>query len=1097
MRAAKATEWSFQGDVTFWFKDLCRQPDSVFKAFEQDERLPEGERPDGVLYGRVNDAFCEFELKRPNVPAEDMGLAIKAANKAMQLGAKYFVTWNVNELVLWTPDFGKRPWQWDRRKDKIASIYDLSQYHLLKPALEAAVKRLFQHLSALYVAAEPKKHFPPVPLDEKFIDFVQSHVDAFAFSFAEAIKAQEGNRAFMRRLREWFNEQQLPFVQDERRFIQAGRILAHLLINRVIFYEIVRQRHPMILPQLTIPDDLQGDAIRSLLQQRFEDVVDKINYEPVFEADFLDDIPFPETVTPYLQAFVDEVAHFDYEKIPAEIVGRVYERIIPPDERHLFGQYFTRTDVVDLITGFCVRKPDDAVLDASCGAGTFLVRARSRLRYLDPKRPHAQLLRQLYGTDIAKVPAHLASINLIAQDVQSPDNYPHVYHRDFFDCVPPTKGRMKGKQTEVPQVQTFIGNPPYTRQQELGDLTESQAAYRSKLLRTVEADFGDTVRIGGLPNIAVFFFLHGAAFLQEGGRLGLVTNNSWLDVDYGKYLQEFFLQQFRIIAIIEGKERWFPDAEVNTAITILEVEPNSAKREKHLVKFVSLRRPIVEILPPERDSQRWAHVDALVAKIERLRKDHVDATMRVVVKQQGELWEEGVDANERYVGSKWGQYLRAPDVFFKIAANPKMTPLARYATARLGITTGANEFFFIEEIDKGFYRSSVGKQEMTVNLPEDVVMPVLRSVSECDKYTFHVSDTDVRILMVDRDCKDASVRSYIRVGERFRLHERPFFGGRKHWYELGNCISDRIAVSEIIYARYGFVWNSDGCVLNKNFYGIETTMNKELLYGLLNFTFSYLFFEVNSRKLGAGASGISVKTANRLPILNSKCLTAKDREAVIEAGRSLRKRAILEIFDEITQPDRRKLDDVILKAMGFTDKAKREQVQAELYEAVCVLVQERLDKAGTVQSKASSANRANVQRIVQELLLSDFPAGVRKQFPQDFAPDGGKVIELPEGEVKLGTGIFDHTTITVGEETLNFDTPEQARFVALAALCGNRTVSLPDGQKTIEKTLADYRRYVKALEPKVTAAVQSATPGGRVRKAVEAELRRRLHLVEV
>jgi hypothetical protein len=237
MRAAKATEWSFQGNVTFWFKDLCRQPGSVFKAFEQDERLPEGERPDGVLYGRVNDAFCEFELKRPNVPAEDMGLAMKAANKAMQLGAKYFVTWNVNELVLWTPDFGKRPWQWDRRKDKIASIYDLSQYPLLKPALEAAVKKLFQQLSALYVAAEPKKHFPPVPLDEKFIDFVQSHVDAFAFSFAEAIKAQEGNLAFMRRLREWFNEQQLPFVQDERRFIQAGRILAHLLINRGIFYE--------------------------------------------------------------------------------------------------------------------------------------------------------------------------------------------------------------------------------------------------------------------------------------------------------------------------------------------------------------------------------------------------------------------------------------------------------------------------------------------------------------------------------------------------------------------------------------------------------------------------------------------------------------------------------------------------------------------------------------------------------------------------------------------------------------------------------------------------------------------------------------------
>jgi hypothetical protein len=43
------------------------------------------------------------------------------------------------------------------------------------------------------------------------------------------------------------------------------------------------------------------------------------------------------------------------------------------------------------------------------------------------------------------------------------------------------------------------------------------------------------------------------------------------------------------------------------------------------------------------------------------------ALQRVIVRTRDELWQEGLDEEGHYIGSKWGgKYLRAPDIFFTI-----------------------------------------------------------------------------------------------------------------------------------------------------------------------------------------------------------------------------------------------------------------------------------------------------------------------------------------------------------------------------------------------------------------------------------------------
>lgn len=96
-----------------------------------------------------------------------------------------------------------------------------------------------------------------------------------------------------------------------------------------------------------------------------------------------------------------------------------------------------------------------------------------------------------------------------------------------------------------------------------------------------------------------YFFVHSAAFLREGGRLGFVVPNGWLDVAYGEALKQFLLDDFKVVALIESQvERWFPAAKVNTCLVVLERCQDPAGRAHNLVRFIRLRRPLRQLIPP-------------------------------------------------------------------------------------------------------------------------------------------------------------------------------------------------------------------------------------------------------------------------------------------------------------------------------------------------------------------------------------------------------------------------------------------------------------------------------------------------------------------
>ena len=620
------------------------------------EHRTDGLYPDITIWlDYPQQAFAFWELKAPGLQ-EDLS---KLPTKAESLGVCYVVTWNFQSGELYEIDNGELI---PRKPYPVPLLGSLSDWAVVTKRT-AVIDQAQKILDDLALLARGHSLMPYVPDKFYFIGILEKAIHNLVPVLQDYIFQQKKNHQVRTEIDAWATKQGYPLALPDLDTLLA-RHWAYSLAVRILFYFTVRRYYPG-LPDLK-PAPVSAQPIGDLLKDAFSKA-QAVDWQAVFEPSPLDELGLPQGAEPILRELLDDFHRYDFSQLKEDVIGQIMEGLIPEEERHALGQYFTREGLVDLIIGFVARRDDANYLDPTCGSGTFLTRLYSRLRWLSGYRAtHRQLLERLWGVDLAHFPAELATINLFRLNVQDLANFPRIVVRDFFQISPgetfsfpplKTAADYQRIQIQMPLFDGIVGNFPYIRQELIerqvkGYKTQivlavthqwfwqDQDLFRLRGIREQEIDQvrqypPDTqnqwlekqvqegrvdLRLSGQADIYAYLFFHAAAFLKEGERIGIITSNAWLDVAYGVELKRFFLRHFKIVAVVASWcEPWFEDAAINTAFVILERCTDPQARAQNVVRFVKVKKPLAELLPRNlllQENERWQKVDALVRQIE-------------------------------------------------------------------------------------------------------------------------------------------------------------------------------------------------------------------------------------------------------------------------------------------------------------------------------------------------------------------------------------------------------------------------------------------------------------------------------------------------
>jgi tRNA1(Val) A37 N6-methylase TrmN6 len=662
-----SNELEFQGQVLEWLNaELAKRRGLGLQATQEKPRVTSGKRSDLIVWKsrKSEDAFIAIELKTPLTPITDAVFFADAIEKAQHWKAPYFAVWNGQSAELYsTPKRGKdvSPVDAIKRWPPLGSIRQPDDW--LKSENTAALRALAIDILESALGHASTGGSAGLSLDaEVFVSRLTTAITQLRTILYDEITVQVRTKPKLRRaIAKIAAEQGFKGFVDDVDYAVAGQ-MGYRLVGQILFYFALRRKQ-LALPVLKVtPTD---DIPQALWP--YWNAVRRYDYEALFKVEPIDElVEIPKLGQVLVRTLITDFAAYDWSSLTDNVLGSIFEHLIPREEQVLLGQFYTPRPVADLLVAFTSDGANRTMLDPGCGGGTFLMSAYDYVANRT-NSTHNELLSNIWGFDLSPFAAELAAINLFRQNLSEFENFPRIVTGNFFnrrpgehvDFPPPKASPTSPKKIPipVPHFDCIIGNPPYLRSQNQDDLDPE---YRKQL-------FSSALRVGikaeAKTDLFAFFIYHSFHFMKAGSRLGFVTPASWLTADYAASLQKLLLGELRLSAIIASSaESFFPQVDINAVLLVAERVDIKKPVSDDTLRFVTLKRPIAELVKGPKSY--WDGVVALVDHIQSQTESFEDDRLRIkLIPFSGEI-----DAltNSPNVGRNWSKYLRAPLSYYAL-----------------------------------------------------------------------------------------------------------------------------------------------------------------------------------------------------------------------------------------------------------------------------------------------------------------------------------------------------------------------------------------------------------------------------------------------
>lgn len=376
-----------------------------------------------------------------------------------------------------------------------------------------------------------------------------------------------------------------------------------------------------------------------------------------------------------------------------------------------------------------------------------------------------------------------------------------------------------------PQFDGVLGNPPFIRYQYLDEQAQQNA-------ERLFAAYG--LAFTRHTNAWVPFVVAAIGQLRPGGRLGMVVPSELLHVLHSQSLRDYLLRTCARVLIVDPQELWFEDALQGVVLVLAEKRAEAAGAGE--------ARARLAILPVEGPE--------------------------LLAQAPGAAFDEADFVDGASLSGKWMSLLLSGPERSALAAaveRPEVRRFADVAEVDVGIVTGANKFFLVDDelVERHglrrFARPMFGRSEHVRGVVYDE-----RTHAENRGLGYPTNFLDFGKAAFGS--LPAGARAYIRAGEREELHRRYKCRIREPWYGVPSVWASPIGMLKRSHDFPRLVRNDLGAYTTDTSYRIKPLAGSavdRLVYSFVN-SLTALSAELEGRHYGGGVLELVPSEIERL-----------------------------------------------------------------------------------------------------------------------------------------------------------------------------------------------------------------------------------------
>ena len=871
-------------------RDYVRRADTPFDSVKIEEDSSRGSARifvDSDLTGSL-----VIEVKRDTVYPLETDVVQHARDCAEATGVDHFATCNSNDFFLFHYT--------DQTEISEVPFYylDMRGVDLHDLTLDDRIPTTLNAVQCLTDRGE----LPEQAERDRVVGLLRSFHTSIWPTFQTLARKEYGTDPnFTSAFDEWVAENDYASLDDSEQFSIAAKQYAYFVSNKILFYEVVRKQTSdqvetesgYVLGSLV--EGVSESGVESRIDRRFREVQRQIDHEPVFDegSSLFADYPHNAKTRESLVDLLESIEAKRVSRIDEDLLGELYEELLPESERQSLGQFYTHPDIAEAICNWAIQPDSDQtprVLDPASGSGTFTVEAYHRIQRTNPTATHQEIVDSIVAVDINRLPLHLTALNLSSRSVQERTRQLHTFNDSFFSLSPRDK-RIRQDSDDGDELGTFdaaVANPPYIREEEL---SPSKEHFRSHLKdyagNNSKVYYSGRKSLSAKSDAYVYFVTHAIQFLKDGGRLGFIIPTKWLTTQYGESFQEFLYAQTKVHAVVGFSDRAF-SALVDTVLLFVEKCESEEGRRESITDFIRVKE---QLSPDDLSSiagYRRSVPDGKLFDVEEPEE------YRAVSVPQKQLAQQG--------GQKLGYYLYGPSPFIPLVNSNKTKRLDEFADVAFGNKTGNNGFFLLDDQDVSQW-----------DIDSRFLQPAIRSIRGMESLT--LTDTDQYLLDFDEYVKQvesqrSGLRSNADLAEAVKntLRDDGYDGALRYiehgadegvpdgrtvseqntpWFNLGNLLVPEV-LHPVFYDERVFTVDNVGSFAPTNaIQCVDINEYEEVLQYVLNATIYKILLELWGRHEGGGALQLLTYEVASVPVPNPELMSDSQRRRIENAGQRL------------------------------------------------------------------------------------------------------------------------------------------------------------------------------------------------------------------